>query len=114
MIAQNVRHALDRRRHRFRLARAWRSGALIPVCQRRVFPHHQPRHKEFVQATLAKLNDAGHFYTATCPGFYSAREETFLTEKDRLPAGTFDASYGEVVELKEAIITSSSACTSNG
>ncbi|MGA2853367.1 MAG: methionine--tRNA ligase [Verrucomicrobiota bacterium] len=61
----------------------------------------QPRHKEFVQATLAKLNDAGHFYKATYTGFYSAKEETFLTEKDRLPNGTFDASYGEVVELKE-------------
>ena len=61
----------------------------------------QPRHKEFVQATLAKLNDAGHFYKATYTGFYSAKEETFLTEKDRLPDGTFDASYGEVVELKE-------------
>ena len=61
----------------------------------------QPRHKEFVQATLAKLNDAGHFYKATYTGFYSAKEETFLTEKDRLPDGTFDPGYGEVVELKE-------------
>ena len=61
----------------------------------------QPRHKAFVQATLAKLNAAGHFYKATYTGFYSAKEETFLTEKDRLPDGTFDVSYGEVVELKE-------------
>ncbi len=59
------------------------------------------RHKEFVQAILSKLNDAGHFYKATYTGFYSAKEETFLTEKDRLPDGKFDASYGEVVELKE-------------
>ena len=61
----------------------------------------QPRHKEFVQATLAKLNAAGHFYKATYTGFYSAKEETFLTEKDRLPDGKFDASYGDVAELKE-------------
>jgi len=61
----------------------------------------QPRHKEFVQATLSKLNDAGHFYKATYTGFYSTREETFLTEKDRRPDGTFDPAYGEVVELKE-------------
>jgi methionyl-tRNA synthetase len=61
----------------------------------------QARHKEFVQATLAKLKDASHFYKATYTGFYSAKEETFLTEKDRLPDGTFDPSYGEVVELKE-------------
>jgi methionyl-tRNA synthetase len=61
----------------------------------------QPRHKEFVQATLAKLNAAGHFYKSSYTGFYSIREETFLTDKDRRPDGTFDPSYGEVVELKE-------------
>ena len=61
----------------------------------------QPRHKEFVQATLATLHAAGQFYKATYSGFYSAKEETFLTEKDRLPDGTFDPSYGDVVELKE-------------
>ena len=61
----------------------------------------EPRHKEFVQATLSKLNDAGQFYKAGYTGFYSAKEETFLTEKDRLPDGKFDASYGDVVELKE-------------
>jgi methionyl-tRNA synthetase len=59
------------------------------------------RHKEFVQAILSRLNDTGHFYKATYTGFYSAREETFLTEKDRRPDGTFDPIYGEVVELKE-------------
>jgi methionyl-tRNA synthetase len=61
----------------------------------------QPRHKEFVQAILSKLNDAGHFYKASYKGFYSAKEETFLTAKDRRPDGTFDPSYGEVVELLE-------------
>ena len=61
----------------------------------------EPRHKEFVQAILSKLNDAGQFYRKTYAGFYSAKEETFLTEKDRLPDGKFDASYGEVVEEKE-------------
>lgn len=61
----------------------------------------QPRHKEFVQATLAKLNAAGHFYKASYTGFYSTKEETFLTDKDRRTDGTFDPGYGEVVELKE-------------
>ena len=61
----------------------------------------EPRHKEFVQAILSKLNDAGQFYKKTYAGFYSAKEETFLTEKDRLPDGKFDASYGEVVEEME-------------
>ena len=61
----------------------------------------QPRHKEFVQAVLARLFAEGHFYKAGYTGFYSAKEETFLTEKDRLPNGTFDPSYGAVVELQE-------------
>jgi methionyl-tRNA synthetase len=62
----------------------------------------QSRHKQFVQAILSKLNAAGQFYKKTYKGFYSAKEETFLTEKDRLPDGTFDLSYGEVVELEES------------
>ncbi len=61
----------------------------------------QPRHVEYAQAVLSKLHAAGHFYKSTYAGFYSAKEETFLTEKDRLPDGTFDASWGTVVELKE-------------
>jgi methionyl-tRNA synthetase len=61
----------------------------------------EPRHKEFVQAGLAKVNAAGLVYKKTYQGFYSTREETFLTEKDRRPDGTFDSTWGEVVELKE-------------
>jgi methionyl-tRNA synthetase len=60
------------------------------------------RHKEFVQAILTKLHAAGEFYQKTYEGFYSAKEETFLTEKDRRPDGTFDPSYGEVVKLSES------------
>jgi methionyl-tRNA synthetase len=61
----------------------------------------EPRHKECVQAVLTKLHAEGQFYKATYNGFYSPREETFLTEKDRLPDGSFDPSWGEVIELKE-------------
>jgi methionyl-tRNA synthetase len=61
----------------------------------------ESRHKEVVQAILTKLNNDGHFYKATYSGFYSTSAETFLTEKDRLPDGSFDPSYGKVVELKE-------------
>ena len=60
-----------------------------------------PRHKAVVQAVLTKLQRNGHFYRAEHTGFYSTRQETFLTEKDRLPDGTFDPFYGEVIELKE-------------
>jgi len=61
----------------------------------------EPRHKQFVQAMLAKLHAAGQFYQETYKGFYSTKEETFLTDKDRLPNGTFDPAYGEVIELEE-------------
>lgn len=61
----------------------------------------QARHKQVVQAILTKLHAEGHFYKEAYSGFYSTRQETFLTHKDRLPDGTFDPSWGEVVELKE-------------
>ena len=59
------------------------------------------RHKEVVQAILTKLHAEGHFYQAPRDGFYSTKEETFVTEKERLSDGTFPASYGEVVKLSE-------------
>ena len=61
----------------------------------------ESRHKEVVQAILSKLHANGHFYKQSHKGFYSTKEETFLTEKDRRPDGTFDPSYGEVAELQE-------------
>ena len=61
----------------------------------------EPRHQEVVQAILTKLNHEGHFYKAIYKGFYSLSAETFLTDKDRLPDGSFDASWGKVVELEE-------------
>src|SRR5262245_40434316 len=61
----------------------------------------EPRHKEVVQAILSKLYKQGDFYKSEYKGFYSAQQETFLTEKDRLPDGTFDPFYGTVVELVE-------------
>ena len=53
----------------------------------------EQRHKMAVQAILNKLNREGHFYKAEYRGFYSTRQETFLTEKDRRPDGTFDPIY---------------------
>src|SRR5580692_1753583 len=61
----------------------------------------EPRHKEFVQAILSKLHAEGQFYTKTYKGWYSTKEETFLTDKDRLPDGSFPPEYGEVTELVE-------------
>jgi methionyl-tRNA synthetase len=61
----------------------------------------EKRHKDVVQAILNKLHAEGHFYKDIYEGFYSTKEETFLTDKDRRPDGTFDPSYGEVIKLKE-------------
>jgi len=61
----------------------------------------EPRHKQVVQAILSKLHAEGQFYKEVYRGFYSTREETFLTHKDRLPDGTFDPSWGKVIELDE-------------
>jgi methionyl-tRNA synthetase len=61
----------------------------------------QARHKEVVQAILSKLHADGQFYKASHKGIYSLGAETFLTEKERLPDGTFDPAYGKVIELEE-------------
>ncbi len=61
----------------------------------------QSRHKQVVQSILSRLYSEGHFYKAEYEGFYSTKEETFLTDKDRLPDGTFDPAYGEVIPLRE-------------
>ena len=61
----------------------------------------EPRHKQIVQACLARAQAPGHFYNKSYSGFYSLKEETFLTDQDRLPDGTFDPAWGEVIELRE-------------
>lgn len=59
------------------------------------------RHKKVVQAILTQLHANGEFYRTRYEGFYSTKEETFLTEKDRRPDGAFDPSYGDVIRLAE-------------
>ncbi|MDB6022220.1 MAG: methionyl-tRNA synthetase [Pedosphaera sp.] len=61
----------------------------------------EPRHKAVVQAILSKLHAEGFFYKGEYRGYYSTKEETFLTDKDRQPDGTFPPQYGEVTELVE-------------
>jgi methionyl-tRNA synthetase len=55
----------------------------------------------FVKAALSKFYAEGRLYKAEYRGFYSAKEETFLTDRDRRPDGTFDPSWGPVTELSE-------------
>jgi methionyl-tRNA synthetase len=84
------------------LAASWRSfAAKLGLTNDDFVRTTDARHKAFVQAILAKLHRDGHFYKATYEGYYSTKEETFLTDKDRLPDGTFPAHYGEVVKLSE-------------
>ena len=59
------------------------------------------RHKTVVTAVLNRLHQAGHFYKAGYEGWYSVKEETFLTDKDQNPDGTWDPRWGQVVRLKE-------------
>lgn len=61
----------------------------------------QPRHQEVVQAILHKLHAEDLVYKGGYTGWYSVREETFLTDKDRLPDGSWDPKWGQVVELQE-------------
>lgn len=62
----------------------------------------QARHKQVVEAFLNKLHADGHFYKETYDGWYSVKEETFLTEKDRNPDGTWDTKWGQVTQLQES------------
>ena len=60
-----------------------------------------PQHKAVVQAILAKLYDAGQIYKATHTGFYSVRQEQFLTDKERNEDGEFGPEWGLVEERTE-------------
>jgi methionyl-tRNA synthetase len=60
-----------------------------------------PIHKSCVQEILQSLHDKGELYKATYRGFYSVRQEQFLTDKERGPDGSFGAEWGEVIELEE-------------
>lgn len=60
-----------------------------------------PRHIRVVQAVLQKLFDEGKIYKTAYAGFYSVRQEQFLTDKERGPDGNFGPEWGEVVELEE-------------
>ena len=84
------------------LAEVWRSFvAKLELSNDDFVRTTEPRHKEVVQAILNRLQANGHFYQKLYEGFYSTKEETFLTERDRRPDGSFDPAYGEVIQLKE-------------
>jgi methionyl-tRNA synthetase len=58
------------------------------------------RHKKVVQGILQRLFDAGQIYKDKQAGYYSVRQEQFLTDKERGPDGEFGAEWGQV-EFRE-------------
>lgn len=61
----------------------------------------EPVHKQCVQGMLQRLWDDGHFYKARQTGYYSVRQEQFLTDKERGADGEFGPEWGEVVLIEE-------------
>jgi methionyl-tRNA synthetase len=59
-----------------------------------------PLHKECVQGMLQRLWDEKQIYKDKQAGYYSVRQEQFLTDKERGPDGKFGAEWGEV-EFRE-------------
>jgi methionyl-tRNA synthetase len=57
-------------------------------------------HKKVVQGILQRLFDAGEIYKDKQAGYYSIRQEQFLTDKERGPDGTFGSEWGQV-EFRE-------------
>jgi methionyl-tRNA synthetase len=60
-----------------------------------------PRHKRAVQNVLQALFEKGELYKEKYSGYYSVRQEQFLTDKDREADGEFGPQWGEVVLLEE-------------
>ncbi len=60
-----------------------------------------PRHKRAVQNVLQALFEKGELYKEKYSGYYSIRQEQFLTDKDRDFEGEFGPEWGEVILLEE-------------
>ena len=58
------------------------------------------RHKKVVQGILQRLFDEGQIYKDKQAGYYSVRQEQFLTDKERGPDGQFGPEWGQV-EFRE-------------
>ncbi len=59
------------------------------------------RHKDCVQAILTDLKEKGALYKKSYAGFYSVRQEQYLTDRDRNEEGNFGPEWGEVEEREE-------------
>ncbi len=60
-----------------------------------------PRHKKTVQKVLQSLYEKGELTKSKYSGYYSVRQEQFLTDKERNEAGEYGLEWGEVILLEE-------------
>jgi len=58
------------------------------------------RHKKVVRGILQRLFDEGQIYKDKQAGYYSVRQEQFLTDKERGPDGQFGPEWGDI-EFRE-------------
>jgi len=58
------------------------------------------RHKKVVRGILQRLFEEGKIYKDKQAGYYSVRQEQFLTDKERRPDGQFGPEWGEI-EFRE-------------
>src|SRR5438094_1118334 len=58
------------------------------------------RHKKVVRGILQRLFEEGQIYKDKQAGYYSVRQEQFLTDKERGPDGQFGPEWGEI-EFRE-------------
>lgn len=61
----------------------------------------EAQHKECVRGILQRLWDEGKIYKDKQAGYYSVRQEQFLTDKERNEAGEFGPEWGEVEHREE-------------
>ena len=60
-----------------------------------------PLHKSCVQGILQRLYDEKQIYKDKQEGYYSVRQEQFLTDKERGPDGEFGPEWGEIEHREE-------------
>lgn len=60
----------------------------------------EPHHKTIVREWLQKLHDKGEIFFQEYEGYYSVRQEQFVTEKDKVD-GQWPEIFGEVIQTRE-------------
>ncbi len=82
-------------------ARFQRLHESLGVASSRFVRTTDEHHKKIVREWLQKLHDKGEIFFQEHEGFYSVRQEQFVTEKDKVD-GEWSEIFGEVIETKES------------